>query len=220
MKGLASFGERLTEFFVITILLALSAVTVLPFVPVWVGVTAFLGQHKDKRRWKDVFTTIGKNWKVLIPYTLFQLAILLFAVLNVYFFNTHPEQMNYFIYAVSYVALVVGLMIFVSAPTIIVYMNVTFRQLLSNSIMLMFGSLWRGLASVAVIFGVFMMVLYAPYYVILTLYVAPLLITNLMKENFYHLKAKALHTSVYELKKREVADDYTVEADGKKEISE
>lgn len=217
MKGLASFGEALTEFFIITILMAVSAVMIVPFIPVCVGITAFFGQSKDTRRWRDIFITIGTNWKILIPYTLFQLVILLFSILNIYFFNTHPDQMNNVIYALSYVALIVGLMYLVTAPTIIVYMNVTFRQLLSNGIMLMFGSWWRGLASLAVIFGVFYMVLNSPYYVLLTLYFAPLLITNLMKENFYHLKAKALHTSVYELKRQESADNYMEETGVEKE---
>lgn len=208
MRGLALLGERLTEFFIITLLLGFSALTILPFVPMWVGVMAFLGKDKDQRRWKDIFVTIKDNWKILIPYTVFQLVILLFSVLNIYYLNTHLEEMNYFVYAVSYVALIVGLIYFVSAPTIIVYMNVTFRQLLSNGIMLMFGTWWRGLASLAVVLGIFFMVLNAPYYVILTLYFAPLVISKWMKENFYHLKAKAMNTSVYELKKQENVDNY------------
>ena len=43
---------------------------------------------------------------------------------------------------------------------------------------------------------------------IVSLYVVPLVTTKLMLENFYTLKARALDTNVYELKKQESQDDY------------
>ena len=208
MKGLRVVGDYALEFLVVTLLVALSAVTILPFIPMLVGVTAFFGNVMGTRRFKDIFTAIGANWKILIFYTLFQLVIILFPVLNIYFFNTHPEQMNYFILAVSYVALVVGMVFLSTAPTVIVNMNVNFFQLLRNGIMMVFGSWWRSLASLAIIAGIVAMIIYYPYPIVLTLYVAPLINTKLMQENFYHLKAKALGTSVYELKKKQKEDDY------------
>ena len=208
MKGLRVVGDYALEFLVVTLLVALSAVTILPFIPMLVGVTAFFGNEMGTRRFKDIFTAIGANWKILIFYTLFQLVIILFTVLNIYFFNTHPEQMNYFILAVSYVALVVGMVFLSTAPTVIVNMNVNFFQLLRNGIMMVFGSWWRSLASIAIIAGIVAMIIYYPYPIVLTLYVAPLINTKLMQENFYHLKAKALGTSVYELKKKQKEDDY------------
>ena len=208
MKGLRVVGDYALEFLVITLLVALSAVTILPFIPMLVGVTAFFGNEMGTRRFKDIFTTIGANWKILIFYTLFQLVIILFPVLNIYFFNTHPEQINYFVLAVSYIALVVGVVFLATAPTVIVNMKVNFFQLLRNGIMMLFGSLWRSLVSVAIIAGIVAMIIYYPYPIVLTLYAAPLVNAKLMKENFYHLKAKALGTSVYELKKKQKEDDY------------
>ena len=208
MKGLRVVGDYALEFLVITLLVALSAVTILPFIPMLVGVTAFFGNEMGTRRFKDIFTAIGANWKILIFYTLFQLVIILFPVLNIYFLNTHPEQMNYFVLAVSYVALVVGMVFLTTAPTVIANMNVNFFQLLRNGIMMVFGSWWRSLVSLAIIAGIVAMIIYYPYPIVLTLYAAPLINANLMKENFYHLKAKALGTSVYELKKKQKEDDY------------
>ena len=78
MKGLARFGEYFWEFLVVTLIAAVSAVTVLPFVPVTVGLCAFFRRGIDERRFKDIFTTIGANWKILIFYTLFQLVIIVF----------------------------------------------------------------------------------------------------------------------------------------------
>ena len=208
MKGLRVVGDYALEFLVITLLVALSAVTMLPFIPMLVGVTAFFGNEMGTRRFKDIFTAIGANWKILIYYTLFQLVIILFPVLNIYFFNTHPEQMNNFVLAVSYIALVVGVVFLATAPTVIVNMKVNFFQLLRNGIMMLFGSLWRSVVSVAIIAGIVAMIIYYPYPIALTLYAAPLVNAKLMKENFYHLKAKALGTNVYELKKKQKEDDY------------
>ena len=208
MKGLARFGEYFWEFLVVTLIAAASAVTVLPFVPVTVGLCAFFRRGIDERRFKDIFTTIGANWKILIFYTLFQLVIIVFPVLNIYFFNTHPERLNGFVLAVSVIALVFGVFYLATAPTLIVNMNLTFRQLLRNGIMLLFGGLLRSICAVACIAGVVALILWFPYAVVLTLYAVPYINCKLMGENFYKLKAKALGTTVEKLKAEEHADDY------------
>ncbi len=208
MKGLYAFGEYAFEFLILTVLVALSAVLVLPFSTVITGVTGYFKLGMGDRRLKDIFVTIGQNWKILIFYTLFQLIILVFPIFNIYFFNTHPENINNFVLAVSYITLIFGVIYLVTAPTVIVNMNVTFRQLLYNGFMLIFGGLLRSILSVACVAGVVAMILYFPYTVVLTFYAVPLLVSKLMGENMYVLKAKALKTSVYELKKAQKADDY------------
>ena len=140
MKGLNVFGEYAFEFLVITILMGLSAVLILPFVPMLVGVTGFFSRPMGERRFKDIFTTIRDNVRLIIIYTIFQLVILVFPVLNIYFFNTHPQNINGFVLAVSCIALVVCVIYLVTAPTIIVNMNVTLFQLLRNGFMLLFGA--------------------------------------------------------------------------------
>lgn len=208
MKSFRLFGDYAFEFLVVTLLIALSAVLIIPFVPMVVGVTGYFKDNINTRRFKDIFTTIGKNWKVLIFYTVFQLIIIVFPVLNIYFFNTHPENTNYFVLAVSCVALLVGVVYFTTAPTVIVNMNVTLRQVLYNGIMLVFGGLLRSLIAIACVAGVVALIIFYPYFVPLTLYAVPLITSMLMKENFLKLKAKALNTSVFELKKKQTADDY------------
>ena len=208
MKGLRIVGDYALEFLVITLLLAVSAILVIPFVPMLVGVTGYFPTDLDTRRFKDVFTTIGKNIKIIAFYTVFQLIIIVFPVLNIYFFNTHPQNTNYFVLAVSCIALVFGAVYLVTSPTVIVNMRVTFRQLLHNGIMLLFGGLWRSVLSLACVAGVIALLLYYPFAVAATLYFFPFITSRLMKENFYRLKAKALGTSVYDLKKRQNEDDY------------
>ena len=208
MRGFRIFGEYILEIVVVTLLVAISAATVVMFIPMMVGLNGFFKNKKDDRLFKDIFTTIGENWKILIPFTIFELMIMVFPILNIYFFNTHPENMNYIVLAVSYVALVIGVIYFVTAPTIIVNMYVGFGQLLRNGFMLLFGSLVRSIAALLVVAGVVAMIVLYPYAVVATLYVVPFVVTRLMLENFYTLKARALDTNVYELKKQESADDY------------
>ena len=208
MKGLRIFGEYLTEFFVITLLVVLSVVTVVGFIPMIVGVTGFFSNPIGTRRFRDIFITIGQNWKILISYSIFQLVIVVFPILNIYFFLSHPENINGFMLAVSYITLFIGAVYLTTAPTVIVNMNVTFMQLLFNGIMMLFGSPLRSLIALAAIAGVIALILYYPYVVILALYAALYISAVMMKENFLHLKAKALGVSVYELKAKQNEDDY------------
>lgn len=208
MRGLRVVGDYALEFMVVTLLMGLAAVSVVFFIPMLVGVTAFFHKEMGMRRFKDIFVAIGQNWKILIFYTIFQLIITVFPVLNIYFFNTHPDRINFFVLAVCYVALVVAAVYLCTAPTVIVNMKVKFRQLLYNGIMMLFGSWWRGIAALGIVAGVFAMLLLYPYPLILGLYLVPFVNVRLMKENFLRLKAKVLGTTVYELKKKVDEDDY------------
>jgi len=208
MRGFQILGEYILEFVVVTLLVALSAVSVVFFVPMMVGLNGFFKNKKSIRLFRDIFRTMKENVKILIPFTIFELLITVFPILNIYYFNTHLENMNYFILAISYVALVIGVIYFATGPTIIVNMNVGFGQFLRNGFMLLFGGLIRSLISLAVVGGVVALIVLFPYAVPGTLYLVPFAVTKMMTENFYVLKAKSLGTSVYEVKKEESADDY------------
>ena len=110
--------------------------------------------------------------------------------------------------AISCVALFVGVVYLVTAPTVIVNMNVKLRQLFYNGIMLLFGGFIRSIAALACAAGVVALILFYPYVLPVTLYAVPYAVSKLMNENFYVLKAKALKTSVFELKKQEKEDGY------------
>ena len=215
MKGLRLFGDYALEILVITLLMTLSALSVIFFVPMLVGVAGFFRNNIDTRRFKDVFTTIGKNWKIIIFYTLFQLIIIVLPALNIYYFNTHAETLNtvsYFVLAVSCIALIVGIVFLTTAPTVIVNMNVTFRQLLYNGVMLIFGGALRSLICIVCVAGAFALFIFYPFAVILALYAVAFLTSRLMNENILKLKAKALKVSVYDLKKQSASDDYIDES--------
>ncbi|MDE5562506.1 MAG: hypothetical protein K2J01_03040 [Clostridiales bacterium] len=208
MHGLQLIGEYALEIFVVSLLLALSALLVIPLIPMLVGVAGFFKNKMGVRRFKDIFTTIGSNFGIIALYTIFELIILLFSVLNLYFFNTHPANINYFVMVICYIALVVGIVYLVTGPTIIVNMQVGVRQFLYNGLVLMSGGILRSLAAIAVAGGVVAIIILYPYVLPLTLYAVPFVISKLLTENFYTLKARALKTSVYRLKHEGDKDNY------------
>ena len=209
MRGLRIFGEYVMEFLIITVLVILSAATVVLFIPVLVGLNGYFKNNKNVRLYRDIFSVIKENYKILIPFTIFELLIIVFPILNIYYLNTHVDKMNYVLLAFSYVALVIGAIYLTTAPTIIVNMKVNFLQLLYNGFMLLFGSLIRSLIALALVGGVIAIILLYPYVIVATFYIIPFLVTRLMLENFYVLKARVLKTTVYELKKQEYeSDDY------------
>ncbi len=208
MKGLRIFGEYLAEILLVTLFVALSAASVVFFIPMMVGLNGFFRNNKETRLYKDIFQTMKENVKILIPFTIFELLIIVFPVLNIYYFNTNPDKMNGFLLAISYIALFIGGIYLATAPTIIVNMKVSFPQLIYNGFMLLFGGLLRSILSLLLIAGVLALVLYYPYAVIATFYLLPFLLTRLMLENFYVLKARVLGSNVYQVKKAEQEDDY------------
>lgn len=208
MKGLKTLGEYVLEFVIVVLLSILSVLSIVGFIPMLVGLCGYFTNKKDVRLFKDIFLTIKENWKIIIPYTIFQLIMIVVPILNIYYINTHPESLNGVMLFVSYVALVVGGIYLCTAPTIIVHMNVTFTQLLKNGIMLLFGSPIKSLISLAIVMGSLLSIVYAPYITIPLLYFSPLLITRLIKENYLVLKAKAMKSNPYELRKKEEMDDY------------
>lgn len=208
MHGFQLIGEYALEIFVVSLLLALSAVLIIPFIPMLVGVTGFFKNKMGVRRFKDIFTTIGSNFGIIALYTIFELIIILFSVLNLYFFNTHPANVNYFVMVICYIALVVGIVYLVNGPIIIVNMRLSFRQLLYNGLVLMSGGILHSLAAICVAGGVVAIILLYPYVLPLTLYVVPFVISKLLTENFYTLKARILKTSVYQLKHEGDNDNY------------
>lgn len=208
MKGLQLLGEYIWEFFIVSILLAVSAVLILPFIPMLIGVTGFFSSKKNVRRFKDIFTTIGRNFGIIALFTVFELVIIVFSVLNIYFFGTNPERINYFIMVLCCITLVIGVVFLINGPIIIVNMKVKFRQLVYNSFKLLSGGILRSLIAVAIVCGVVALIMFYPYLVPLTLYAVPYALTKLLTENFYVLKAKALKVSVYQLKNDTGKDNY------------
>ena len=122
--------------------------------------------------------------------------------------NSNPDNMNGFILMVSYVGLVLGIIFIIHSPVIILNMNVNLRQLLFNSIVLIFGGFKNSLICLILIVGYVVLGIYFPYSLFLLIYIIPIVLSKFTYQNLLKFKALKLNMSVEELTKKENQDDY------------
>ncbi len=211
MKGFRIFGEYIFEYLILTIILVLSLILVIPFIPVYIGVVGYLTHKRDDRMLKDIFTTIKENWKIILKFTIFELIILVFSFLNIYYFRQNMTGFNTVIVVISYVFLFFGVVFLAHAPMIIIGMNVNLRQLILNTFLFFFGGVINSIIAIAALAGLTAIALYIPYLVIVLLYFAVVIVEYFTRKNFLFLKARKLNMSVEELTKREQEDTYLEE---------
>ena len=202
------FGEYFFEFIIVTCLLIISLILIIPFPFMIVGVTGYFSNDIYTRRYRDIFICIKENWKILSLYSSFEILIILFSSLNIYYINTNLSKVNGVMLVVSYIALIIGIVYLITAPTIIVNMNVNLKQLIINSFVLLLGNLKYTIYTILLIIGVILLILYFPYVIIFSFYIVSILVQRLMNENFCVLKAKALGISVDQLKHQQQYDDF------------
>lgn len=140
-KKIQKYGTILFDYMFITILLNISIVLVIPFIPVVIGVTKFFTTPNDEKSLSIIFHTIKNNFKIILQITLFMIILFSAPIINLYVLNTENNTITIVIDMISYIIMVIGLIIFIHMPVIIGYMNVTFKELIYNSIMLSFGNL-------------------------------------------------------------------------------
>lgn len=211
MKGFRIFGEYIFEYLILTIILVLSLILVIPFIPVYIGVVGYLTHKRDDRMLKDIFTTIKENWKIILKFTIFELIILVFSFLNIYYFRQNMTGFNTVIVVISYVFLFFGVVFLAHAPMIIIGMNVNLRQLILNTFLFFFGGVINSIIAIAALAGLTAIASYIPYLVIVLLYFAVVIVEYFTRKNFLFLKARKLNMSVEELTKREQEDTYLEE---------
>lgn len=220
MKGLRIVGSYIFEYFLITLLLILSLILVIPFIPVYIGVYNFFKRPMDDRMFIDIFKTIKREFKIIIPYSLVELGLIIFGGLNVYYMTNNPENMNLLFLIASYIALIIALILFIHAPAIISNMNVSFRQLLVNSFMLTFGGVLNSLLMAAIVviylFGVLNFATLIP----IGLYFLCLINNQTIERNILTLKARSMNMSVEELKRKQNEDDYIDEYGNIRDVEE
>ena len=122
--------------------------------------------------------------------------------------NTNPENANNFVLMISYMGLVLGIFFIIHSPIIILNMNVNFKQLLFNSIVLIFGGFKNSLICIILIGGYIILGIYVPYSLFLMIYFIPIILCKFPYRNLLKFKALKLNTTVEELTKKENQDDY------------
>ena len=213
MKGLRIFGDYLFEYFTITLLLIISFVLIIPFIPIFIGIVSYFRRKLDDRMLKDIFKPIKDNFKIIILFTIFELVLIIFSVLNIYYMNTNLEQMNTVMLFISYIGLIIGIYLLIHSPVIILDMNVNFRQLLFNSVFLIMGGFKNTLLCIVGVLAYALIGITIPYLTIVLIYFIPFLISKLTSKNIIQIKAIRMNTTVAELTKMENQDDYLDEND-------
>ena len=208
MKGLRIFGDYLFEYFTITLLLILSFVLIIPFIPIFIGIVSYFRRKLDDRMLKDIFKPIKDNFKISILFTIFELVLIIFSVLNIYYMNTNLEQMNTVMLFISYTGLIIGIYLLIHSPVIILDMKVNFSQLLFNSVFLIMGGFKNTLLCIVGVLAYALIGITIPYLTIVLIYFMPFLISKLTSKNIIQLKAIRMNTTVAELTKIENQDDY------------
>lgn len=208
MKGLRIVGSYIFEYFLVTLLLILSLLLVIPFVPVYIGVYSFFKRPMDDRAFTDIFKTIKRDYKIIIPYSLLELGLVIFGGLNVYYMTNNPANMNPLFLIASYIALIIALILFIHAPAIISNMNVSFRQLLVNSFTVTFGGIINSLLMAVIVVIYLVGILNFAALIPLGIYFLCLINNQTIERNILVLKAKSLNMTVDELKRKENEDDY------------
>lgn len=182
--------------------------TIVGFVPMFTGMVKYFSLDRNYRRFKDIFTAIGKSPKIIVLFTIFILLMTIVPTLNIYFFATHPQNSNSFVLAISYIALVVGVLFLIAAPIVITNMNVKLGQLFYNSVAVLSSSPVSSLLCLAAAGGIIAAILYFPYIVPLTLYPFLVIISKLMCDSFDRLKAKSLGKTTEYIERNGTDDGY------------
>ena len=208
MKGFKIFGEIIFEYLVIALLIILSSLSVIGFIPVFVGIISYFNHKKNDRMFKDIFTAIKDNLKIIIKFTILELLILIVSILNIYFFQNHQEGFNIIILVLSYVFLGIGIIFLAHGPMIIIGMNVNLRQLIFNSFLFFFGGFLNSLIAIVALALIVVLAAYIPYLIIIYAYFAYKAVAYFTGKNFLVFKAKKLNITVNELTKMQDEDNY------------
>ena len=188
MKYFRIVGTFIFDYVIITVLLSLSLVTVIFFVPMFIGVVNYFKKHYDDRRIRDIFSYLKEDWAIVIKFTLLEIFVLIIPILNIVYFNT-GDRSNAIITTISFVVLIYGVLMLVNAPVLILNMKLKLFQLMFNSLTLIYGKWWLSLITIAGVFGVVVACTYFPYITPFVLYFLALIIQKSTIVNFNKLKA-------------------------------
>ena len=145
------YGEKVFDFLAITIILNLSMILVLPFVPMVFGVHLFLVTTPEQRSLKQLFVPLRDNPRVVLYTTFFLLLVVSVGYLNLYYLEITNTFVMWLIHGTTYIILFVALLVFINGPTIQNHMTVSFRQLLYNSLTLPLGGIIHTLTSIGIL---------------------------------------------------------------------
>ena len=200
-------GDIVFDYVIISLLLTVSLLLLIPFIPMYIGVNYYFSKNSEERSLKDIFICIKNNFGIICKFTILEVLILVFSIGNILFFNTGSRS-NDLITLLSYVFLIFGVIFFVNSSIIINNMNVTLKQLLFNCITFIFGKWYVSLILIALVIAAVIGLTYFPYLIPFALYFIAIVNQKTNGPIFNILKAKQMKTTVNEMLEQENRDDY------------
>ncbi|HBY65711.1 MAG TPA: hypothetical protein DEG42_04950 [Acholeplasmataceae bacterium] len=190
LKKLDTIGNIVFDYIISVVILNLSLLLIIPFIPLWVGYQKYVETDLHSRSLRSIFINIKENLRIVSQLTLFLLIIFGFAFINLLWLETEIAFLDIIIKIFSYIMLWIGLTVLIYSPTIITNMNVKFKELIYNSIMLIFGGIINYILSMSLLV-VFMYL--SIQYIFVLVFGIPLviyMISRLSILNLNHIKEK------------------------------
>jgi uncharacterized membrane protein YesL len=142
MNRIIKFGNYLFDYISLNILLILSGILILP---AYTGLFSIIVFYESET-YKSVIQTIKNNLKNLSILTLIELSLGILIFLNIQVLANYSDWFNLL---VTYVLTLCILILLIYPPIILLKMNVSFSQLMTNTILLTFSQFKHTVAMLA-----------------------------------------------------------------------
>lgn len=190
MKKLDTIGTILFDYMISVVLLNLAALLILPLIPLWIGYQKYVETDLHSRNLRLIFANIKENIKIISQLTLFLVILFGFVTLNLMWLKTDFVILDILIKVISYIVLWIGLTTLIFSPTIITNMHVTFKELIYNSLMLIFGGIINYLIAFALLITFLYLSVQSIFVLIFGIPFVIYMIARLSNINLYSLKEK------------------------------
>lgn len=186
--GIVKLANHVFDYLAITFIGMVSLLLVVPFFPIYIGIIGYFLTNQEDRELKTIFRVIKTNARLLIPYSLLLLLIGALSALNLLYALKHPSLIGKISLPIHVIALGFGFILFINGPAIIYYMQVSFKQLLFNSIVLFFHRLYDSFA-LFFMFGAYgFLSLKSPLVFLFGFYFVNMIIARLSQKNIMSLR--------------------------------
>lgn len=207
-EGLRKVGTYIFDYLVITVLLTLSLVLLFPFPFILTGVHNYFLYKFEDRRLANIFNILKPNWKILLKFSIFWAVVVGLSIFEIVLFNLNTFR-NDALTIICYVLLIFSVIFITNVPMIVLRMNVNLKQLLFNSITLIYGCWWFILISIILTIGYFVAFAYFPYISGVGLYFLVLIANKATRKAINKLKAKAMKVDVKTIEEPENKEEPT-----------
>lgn len=146
-----TWGIIVFDYMVLTVLFTLSMILVVPFVALVVGFQDYVECDLHSRKLVSIIRQIKKYIRFIVPLTGLLILMVTFGLINILWLETGFVIPDLMIKVLSYMVLWIAVTILMHSPTIMHHMDVSFKQLVANSVLLIFGGIMRYLTSIGLI---------------------------------------------------------------------